>query len=340
MGRKSRFDRRNRPGSSYGKKHREEDFPKRERTRTRSPSPDRRRDESPYPRRQQRIDESSARSPSPSRGRGYSTSRYSPAYQGRPSASTYTRNISRSPSPQRRREESRPPADDYRRGERYVSVERTYVSRASPSRSPSPSRDRNKQKKWSSKKPRYDKKNSKRREKDKYSKSNQRTHDVYKPGPRDGSSPPSRGRAWSPQGSSPRRSLTPSPRRDRPSTSGSGRPSYNSHPPTSPAYDTSSRWQQASERISSSRYPPLPDQSELYQEHRPQEYPRQHPPSQPRRYQSPISARANEESSTQDYDDRNHEKGRQERRNRPRGQDYDRDEWEKTHKEIQKRYSG
>src|SRR5579859_7707535 len=150
MGRKSRFDRRNRPGSSYAKKN-WEDFPNRERSRTRSPSPDRRRDESPYPRRQQRVEESIARSPSPSRGRRYSTSRYSPAYDGPPSSSAYARVISRSPSPQRRREDSRPPVDDYRRGERYMSVERSYVSRASRSRSPSPSRDRSKKKKWSSK---------------------------------------------------------------------------------------------------------------------------------------------------------------------------------------------
>ena len=331
MGRKSRFDRRNKPSSSFGKKW--EDFPKRERSRTRSPSPGRRRDESPYPRRQQRTEESAARSPSPSRGRGHTTSRYSPAYEGRPSSSAYARNYSRSPSPQRRREDSRPPADEYQRGERYASVERTYVSRASRSRSPSPSRDRNKQKRWSTKKPRYDKKKNKIREKDKYSKSSQRSRDVWKPEQKDRSPPPSRGRESSRQVSSPRLSLSPSPRRDRPSTSGSGHPSYNSRPSTSPGHERPSRWQQASEPVpsSSSRYPPLPEQRELYRDYRPTEHTRQHRPSHSTRQQSPIPTRNHDDFSSQDYERSDYEKRRQERRNRPRGQDYDREEWEKTH---------
>lgn len=345
MGRKSRYDRRNKPGSSsYGKK-KWEDEPRRGRSPTRSPTPDRRRDESPYPRRQHRIDETRAQSPSPPRGRGYTASRYSPEYEGRPSSSAYARNISRSPSPLRRREYSRPPSEEYRRGERYTSVERPYISRASRSRSPSPSREKSTSKKFRNKKSRYEKKSIKSRDTDKYSKSSRRTHDVWKPGQKNGSPQPSRGRAWSPQDSSPQRSLSPSPRRDRPSTSGSGRPSYNSRTSISPAYDRPSRRQAPSElaQSSTSRYPPLPDQRDLYQEVRSTDYTRKHPPSQSSRHKSPIPSRKYEEYPSQDhdnrdYENRDYEKRRQERRKRPRGQDYSREEWEKTH-DSRKRYS-
>jgi hypothetical protein len=337
MGRKSRFDRRNKPGSSFGKK-KWEDESRRGRSRTRSPTPDRRREESPYPRRQHRIEEPSARSPSPPRGRGYTTSRYSPEYEGKPSSSAYARNISRSPSPQRWREYSRPPSEEYRRGERYTSVERAYVFRASRSRSPSPNREKYTSKKWRNKKSRYDKKSSKNRDSDKYSKSSHRTHDVWKPGQKNGSPPPSRGRAWSPQDSSPQRSLSPSPRPNRPSTSGSGRPFYNSRTSTSPAYDRPSRWQDPSEpaQSSTSRHPPLPDQRELYQEARATDYAEKHPSSQSTRRKSPVPNRRyddyiSKDHEKRDYEDRDYEKRRQERRKRPRGQDYSREEWEKTH---------
>ena len=237
MGRKSRFDRRNK-GSSYPPQNWNPP-PQRGRSRTRSPSPDRTRNESPYPRRQQRPAEVVSRSRSPSREREYFNNRY----EEQP-LSFHGKERSRSPSLRRQRDNTKLSLEE-RIGGRYVSPDRTPKFLQARSRSPSPRHDRNKSKKWkNSKKARFDKKQriQDNREKDAKKKSAHRQHDIWKPIHNgDGSPPPSRGRPMSSLASSsppphPHRSVSPSPR-DRATTSGSGREYYNNRPSSSYGHD-------------------------------------------------------------------------------------------------------
>jgi hypothetical protein len=331
MGRKSRLERRSK-GSSYNPQNLD-NLPKRGRSRSRSPTPERRRDESPYPRgpRQTVPEATTSRNLSPLRGGGYgSTEGF---YEARPT-SMHARDIPS--SPRGRIESSRSTIEEYRRGERVISSDRkqNFHPPRSP-RSPSPfsHREANKPKKSKNKKLRLEKKQG-HRGRDKPKKSSHRQHDVWKPVHNGNGSPPSsRGRLDS---SPPRRSRSPSPHRDRVTTSGSGR-EYYGNPPSSYGHERHGMWPPTTQtllppRSPAHRYPP--DDRELHQKYPPTQYDRPrssshgvHPqPSIPGRYEDYPPTYPQQEYERRDYDP--HQQGRP---NLPRGQDYHREDWKDTH---------
>ena len=331
MGRKSRFDRRSK-GSSYNPQNLDH-LPNRGRSRTRSPTPERRRDESPYPQgpRQSISEATMSRNLSPSRAGGYGSTH---GFYEAPPTSLHARDI---PSSSRGRiEGSRSSIEEYRRGERPVSpsrIQNFHQSTRSP-RSPSPSshREANKHKKSKNKKSRLDKK-QKYRERDKHKKSSHRQHDIWQPSHNgEGSPPPSRGRLES---SPPRRSRSPSPRRDHVTTSGSGR-EYYSNPP-SYGHERHGTWPPPTQpslppRSPAHRYPP--DERELYQKYPPTEHDKPSSSGHGVHPQSPMPRRYEDYPPTypkQDYERRDYDPYKQGRPTRPRGQDYNREDWEGTH---------
>ena len=329
MGRKSRFDRWSK-GSSYNPQNLDP-LPNRGRSRTRSPTPERRKDESAYSQgsRQTILEATTSRNLSPARGAGYG--RTTGFYEARPT-SMHARDIPS--SPRGRIEGSRPSIEKPKRGERLMSPSRIQNFHQ-PTRSPrSPShQEANKHKKNKSKKSRLEKK-QRHRERDKPKKSSQRQHDVWKPAHNgDGSPPSSRGRLES---SPPRRSRSPSPRRDRVMTSGSGR-EYYSNPPPSYGHERHGTWPPTTQaslppRSPAHRYPP--GERELYQKHPPAEYDRPSSPGHGVHPQSPIPRRYEDYPPTypkQDFERRDYDPYKQGRSTRPRGQDYNREDWDDTH---------
>jgi hypothetical protein len=330
MGRKNQFDRRNK-GASYHS-HNWDHLPKRGRSRTRSPSPERKREESPYSRKQQRIAEPMSRSPSP-RGRAFANTRTSPSYSHTRSSLTHGKIVRRSPSLLRRIEDTGPPVEEYRRSERHASPGRTQQT-IQPSRSRSPSQERNRHKKWKNKKSRSDKK-QRHQEKEKHKGSSNRQRDVWNlrfNG--DASSPPTRDRPIPSLATSPpRRSVSPSPRRDRATALGSGRGYYNDHPP-SYGHERNDISQPLPPRSPTYRYPPPPaDGRDIYHRYPSNEYERSGPSTHTIRPPSPLTRRYEDPPSfpKQDYERRDYEQYKSDRPIRTRGQDYNREDWEKTH---------
>ena len=231
--------------------------------------------------------------------------------------------IPRSPSPKYQLEESKASLEDYgRRGREYSEDRPPSKPAALRSRSPSPPRgDKQKSRRWRNRRSKNEKKYGKYREKERQGKSGHRSHDIWKPGQSEGSPPASRGRDYSPPESSPRRrSYSPSPRRDRPSTAGSAHGYYEQ---IQYGYDRSEPLPLTSQPSIPSRSPHR--RSSADSRFRPLEY-EIHPPEEAgRRYEDhPIHP-------AQDYGRGEHGQSEERRPTRQRGGDYDRDEWERTH---------
>ena len=322
MGRKSRFDGRNK-GSYHPQNW---NPPPRGRSRTRSPTLDRTRNESPCPKRQQRPIDVASISRSPAR------------YEEQP-LSFHGRKRSPSPSPQPQKDNTVPLLEG-RIGGRHSSPDRTQKFQPTTSRSPSPSQDLNKAKKWKiNKKSRFDKKHRNRENQEQESKKSSihRQHDIWKPAHNgEGSPPSSRGRPMSSLAStSPpyRRSVSPLPR-DRVTTSGAGREHYNNRPTSSYGHDRQNDWPASAQTIPrprspAYRYPTGPsDARSIYPKHPQTEYNRRISPGVQQPSPSHHSYNEYPRYPKRDYDRREEYRAIP---SRPRGQDYNNEEWEATH---------
>lgn len=327
MGRKSRFDRQARDSNDAQHHADPEPFvsPKRHITaQSRSPSPDRRKDDPPsYHRAPRERAYERPKSPSSSAYRGrepFSSSRTAH------DVSSYS-NHARDASPlslRDRIEQPRVREDDYRRADRYASPERIQNRPRSPS--PSYHHDAKHKKYKQSKKSRFDvKKSSKGYETEKYSNSpNHRPRDIYKPVRNGDGSRPSSSHTRRESESA----RSPSPRHERISQSSGGR-EYHGSAPSSASYNAD--WRHSSQGPEPPRSPPhrhAPEKRDYYAKHPPVEYENRSPAksSSQRRYEDYPA-------HPKDYERRDYEKPKLDPPKRQRGGDYDREEWERTHRE-------
>jgi len=304
--------------------------------RSRSPTPEQREDDpSPYPRGPQdrSYDRHRGGSSSAYRERRYPSSSSRTGHEMHSGASAHVRDDS--PDRQDRTERPRGREEENRHAEQYSSPERIQKPQVSMSpSSPKHAHRDGKHKKYKHKKGWFDNNTkSKGHEKDKYESLSHRQHDVYKPVRNgDASRPSSSGGA---RGDSISTNRSTSPRPERTSQPSGGRDYYPSAPssashhhewrqttlapvgPTSPA--PSFRYQ-PEERDCYAKYPPI--------EYDKEKLPPSHPPSKP------SSQRRYEEYPTRpkDYERRDFEQPNREPPKRPRGGDYDREEWERTHR--------
>lgn len=335
MGRKSRFDRQTKSHNPY------EHHPPPEashtskqllNSRSRSPTPERSREDlSPYPRGPRDRSFDRPRSPGSSAYRVREHASSSRIGYDMHSSSSHARDDSL--GPRERIDRKRVREEEYRRVERYVSPERIQKAFASsPPTSAHAHHDGNHKKFKQSKGSRFDVKKSKGYEKDKYKSTSHQQHDMYKPVRNGDTSRPSSSLDRRESTSTTR---SPSPRPDGISQSSSGRDYYASAP-SSTSY--SHEWRHKTHaagppRSPAYRYPP--EETDDYRKHPRAEYekmPPSHPPSQPssqRRYdQYPTHPK--------DYDKRDSEQPIREPPKRRRGGDYDREEWERTHRTHEK----
>jgi hypothetical protein len=327
MGRKSRFDRQARDSIDAQPHADTESFVSAKRhitARSRSPSPDRRKDDPPsYHRARRERAYERPKSPSSSAYRERDVPSSSRTGYDMPSYSNHARDGS--PLSLRDRiEQPRVRDEEYRRADRYSSPERIQNRPRSPS--PSHHHDSKHKKYKQNKKSRFDvKKSSKSNETEKYSKSaNHRQHDMYKPVRNGDGSRPSSSHTRRESEST----RSPSPRHERISQSSGGREHHGSAP-NSASYNV--EWRHSSQGPVPPRSPAhrhAPEKRDYYAKYPPVEY-ENRPPSQPpsqRRYEDYPA-------HPKDYERRDYEQPMLDPPKRQRGGDYDREEWERTHRE-------
>ena len=301
--------------------------------RSRSPTPARRKDDpSAYARgpADRPYDRHRGESPSADQERHYPPSSRT-GYEMHSGASGHVRDDS--PDRQDRVGQSRARKEEHRRAERHSSPERIqkpFVSMSSSS--PTHPHHDGKHKKFKQHKSWFDN-NTKTtsHEKDKYKSPSHRKRDIYKPVRNgDGSRPSSSGGGGRDPVSTNRFT---SPRPERTSQSGSGRDYYAS---ASSSVSHHHEWRQTTQAPGDPRSPapsyrlPL-EERDCYAKYPPEEYdklPPSHPPPKPpsqRRYEEyPVHPK--------NYERRDSEQPDWEPPKRQRGGDYDREEWERTHR--------
>jgi len=270
-------------------------------------------------------------SPPADRERHYPSSSSRAGYEMHSGASGHVRDDS--PDRQDRIGQSRGREEEHRAAERYSSPERIQKPLVSmSSSSPTHTHHDGKRKKYKQNKSWFDNNTQSRgHEKDKYKSPSHRQRDVYKPLRNGDGSRPSSSGGRARDTTSINRSTSPRP--ERASQSSSGRDYYASAPSSESHHH---EWRETTQAPVGPRSPALSyriplEERDCYAKFPSAEYDKLPPPHSPPK---PSSQRRYEEYPThpKNYERRDSEQPDRERPKRQRGGDYDREEWERTHR--------